>query len=159
MTLTELNLWRTTLQFLAVRCTSTCARQFAIVSALLGLSLAAQATEPNLPMAMPGWNLVAIDTPTQTYIDYVNVPRSGKWEFAWPMLAKWESQKTYTAIHRKGAADSDRSADICISTGYKKSEADHQHQNLRGYHNPRRDGRYSECSRRGWRRGSRKFAG
>ena len=98
MTLTELNLWRTTLQFLAVRCTSTCARQFAIVSALLGLSLAAQATEPNLPMAMPGWNLVAIDTPTQTYIDYVNVPRSGKWEFAWPMLAKWESQKTYTAV-------------------------------------------------------------
>jgi len=42
-----------------------------------------------------GWNLVAIDTPLRTYLDYVNVSPSGVWTpeaSGWPMLAQWEKQ-------------------------------------------------------------------
>ncbi len=48
-----------------------------------------------------GWNLVAIDTPLRTYLDYVNVPSSGVWTpeaSGWPLLAQWEQQSTRTAM-------------------------------------------------------------
>jgi hypothetical protein len=49
----------------------------------------------------PGWNLVAIDTPLRTYIDYVEVPATGVWTpetDGWPILAQWEDQKLRTAM-------------------------------------------------------------
>ena len=49
----------------------------------------------------PGWNLVAIDTPLRTYLDYVNVPPSGVWTpevSGWPMLAQWEKQTTRSGM-------------------------------------------------------------
>jgi hypothetical protein len=49
----------------------------------------------------PGWNLVAIDTPLRTYVDYVDVPSSGVWTpetNGWPMLAQWEKQTTRSAM-------------------------------------------------------------
>jgi hypothetical protein len=51
--------------------------------------------------ATPGWNLVAIDTPLRTYVDYVEVPASGVWRpetHGWPLLAQWEKQQTATAV-------------------------------------------------------------
>jgi hypothetical protein len=48
-----------------------------------------------------GWNLVAIDTPLRTYVDYVNVPSSGVWTpeaNGWPMLAQWENQTSRTGM-------------------------------------------------------------
>jgi hypothetical protein len=49
----------------------------------------------------PGSYLVAIDTPTRTYLDYVQVPQSGTWRpdvNGWPQLAQWENQTTAKAI-------------------------------------------------------------
>jgi hypothetical protein len=51
--------------------------------------------------AHAGWNLVAIDTPKRTYVDYVLVPASGVWtpeSGHFPALATWEGQTTYTAL-------------------------------------------------------------
>jgi hypothetical protein len=48
----------------------------------------------------PGWYLVAIDTPTRTYVDYVEVGASGVWQpgtNGWPQLAIWEKETTATA--------------------------------------------------------------
>lgn len=51
--------------------------------------------------ATPGYNLVAIDTPLRTYLDYVDVPASGEWTpetDGWPILAQWENQTTRTGL-------------------------------------------------------------
>ncbi|HEX3596341.1 MAG TPA: hypothetical protein VHU80_14625, partial [Polyangiaceae bacterium] len=48
-----------------------------------------------------GWNLVAIDTPRRTYLDYVEVPASGTWKPEtdhFPALATWENQTAYSAL-------------------------------------------------------------
>jgi hypothetical protein len=51
--------------------------------------------------ASAGWNLVAIDTPRRTYLDYVEVPASGAWSpdsSHLPMLAIWENQSAYGSV-------------------------------------------------------------
>jgi hypothetical protein len=48
-----------------------------------------------------GWNLVAIDTPDRTYLDYVLVPAARTWTpeaDGWPTLAAWEGVTTYSAL-------------------------------------------------------------
>jgi hypothetical protein len=48
----------------------------------------------------PGPYLVAMDTPTRTYLDYVELPDGGSWQPAvdgMPQLAQWENVKTVTA--------------------------------------------------------------
>lgn len=48
-----------------------------------------------------GWNIVAIDTPLRTYLDYVDVPSSGEWTpeaDGWPILAQWEAQTTRAGL-------------------------------------------------------------
>jgi hypothetical protein len=49
----------------------------------------------------PGWNLVAIDTPKRTYLDYVQVPPSGAWSpdaAGLPLLARWEKVTAHAAV-------------------------------------------------------------
>ena len=53
----------------------------------------------NLPAA--GWNLVAIDTPKRTYLDYVEVPASGVWtpeSDGYPLVAQWEGVNSSSAV-------------------------------------------------------------
>jgi hypothetical protein len=48
-----------------------------------------------------GWNLVAVDTPKRTYLDYVDVPANGVWTpeaDRFPALATWEGQTAYSAL-------------------------------------------------------------
>ncbi len=52
-------------------------------------------------LATPGWNLVAIDTPKRTYLDYVLVPSSGEWSpdtAGLPQLAQWEAVTAHAAV-------------------------------------------------------------
>jgi len=65
---------------------------------LASLSLLLVAGSKCAQAATPGWNLVAIDTASNTYLDYTYVPSSGQFTFAWPLLAQWENQTTYSAI-------------------------------------------------------------
>jgi hypothetical protein len=51
--------------------------------------------------ATPGWNLVAIETPKRTYLDYVLVPSSGDWSpdaAGLPQLAQWENVTAHSAV-------------------------------------------------------------
>jgi hypothetical protein len=48
-----------------------------------------------------GWYLVAIDTPTRTYLDYVKVAAGGTWRpevNGWPLLAQWDKESIATAL-------------------------------------------------------------
>jgi hypothetical protein len=59
------------------------------------------AVDGAMPLATPGWNLVAVDTPRRTYVDYVQVPSSGVWRperDGFPVLAQWEAQSSYSAL-------------------------------------------------------------
>ena len=50
---------------------------------------------------VPGFYLVAIDTPIRTYLDYVEVPDGGVWRpevDGWPQLARWENEATAKAL-------------------------------------------------------------
>jgi hypothetical protein len=62
----------------------------------------------NLPAA--GWNLVAIDTPKRTYLDYVEVPSSGVWSpnaDGFPLLAQWEGVSDHRALRFQRFAPGD----------------------------------------------------
>jgi hypothetical protein len=67
----------------------------------LGAPLLVASSSVDAGTQAPGWHLVAIDTPTRTYLDYVQVPANGTWRpevNGWPQLAQWENQTTAKAI-------------------------------------------------------------
>jgi hypothetical protein len=58
-------------------------------------------TEDVAPRLEPGGYLVAIDTPTRTYLDYVKLDHPGPVHPSvngWPLLARWEHQQTALAV-------------------------------------------------------------
>ena len=91
-----------------------CGRSLSVVegSPAVNAPVAAAAHDAGLGEARlaPGGYLVAIDTPTRTYLDYVQVPDSGIWRpdvNGWPRLAQWEHETTALALRFRAFAPGD----------------------------------------------------